>query len=148
MVVKRRNCLPIFDVTTIHPSFWYYLPHVPVRVFVDVHRFRPRRVSSHWELKVLKGTFMDVIYNFEPLYWIFFALILIGFGYFELLCIGSPFFRIGIHSLWLLWTVFELFISLVYTCIHTCLIPKSIDECRVLMIAWFSNGENFFLSLK
>ena len=35
---------------------------------------------------------MDVIYNCEPLYWMFFAFILIGFGYFELLCIGSPFF--------------------------------------------------------
>ena len=35
---------------------------------------------------------MDVIYNFEPLYWMFFAFILIGFDYFELLCIGSPFF--------------------------------------------------------
>ena len=61
---------------------------------------------------------MDVIYNFEPLHWMFFALILIGFGYFGLLCIGS-FFRFGIHSLRLLWTVFELFISLVHTYIHT-----------------------------
>jgi len=41
---------------------------------------------------------MDVIYNLEPLYWIFFALIYIGFGYFELLCIGS----------FLLWHTFNL----------------------------------------
>ena len=35
-----------------------------------------------------------------------------------------------------------------HTYIHTYLIPKTIDECRVLMIAWFLKGEIFFPSLK
>ena len=41
------------------------------------------------------------------------ALIILNFSVLDLL-----FFRFGIHSLWLLWTVFELLISLVHTYIH------------------------------
>ena len=40
---------------------------------------------------------MDVIYNFEPWCWMFFALILIGFDYFELPWIGSFFALANIH---------------------------------------------------
>ena len=54
---------------------------------------------------------MDVIYNFEPLYWMFFALILIGFGYFGLLCIGSffslwhTFTSVALDCLWIVYFI-------------------------------------------
>ena len=44
--------------------------------------------------------------------WYSLALVILNFSVLDL-------FSLGIHSLWLLWTVFELFISLVHTYIHT-----------------------------
>ena len=96
MVLKRRNFLPIFEVTTIHRSFWYNLPHVPVRVSVDVQRFRPRRVSSHWELKVLKGDHGCHV-QFRTLA---LALVILSFSVLDLFSLWHTFTLVALDCLW------------------------------------------------